>query len=219
MATGHTDVASASSSAAESPVRRLSLLVTSPWPVAAAGLGAAMALHRLVPQVGVLTWAVGLGVVLANVGLLRGVELARITKKLLRVGVVLLGFSVSLASVAALGRIRADVRKLFPSERKGDYFSVHVFACDSGEIALRSRHFADFNGLIEDPFTGSASGGMAAYCARYGLVKAASYAIAQGDHAGRPGVGYIRVLGTPDAIEGIEVGGEAVTVLRGTLVL
>lgn len=126
---------------------------------------------------------------------------------------------IALASVAALGRIRADVRKLFPSERKGDYFSVHVFACDSGEIALRSRHFADFNGLIEDPFTGSASGGMAAYCARYGLVKAASYAIAQGDHAGRPGVGYIRVLGTPDAIEGIEVGGEAVTVLRGTLVL
>lgn len=126
---------------------------------------------------------------------------------------------VALASIGALGRIRADVRKLFPNENKPDYFSIHVFACDTGEIALRSRHFADFNGLIEDPFTGSASGGMAAYCARYGLVKAASYSIAQGDHAGRPGVGYIRVLGTPDAIDGIEVGGEAVTVLRGTLVL
>lgn len=126
---------------------------------------------------------------------------------------------IALASVAALGRIRADVRKLFPSGNEVDYFSVHVFACDSGEVALRSRHFADFNGLVEDPFTGSASGGMAAYCARYGLVKAVSYAIAQGHHAGRPGIGYIRVLGTPDAIEGIEVGGEAVTVLRGTLAL
>ncbi|MGH7660345.1 MAG: PhzF family phenazine biosynthesis protein [Vulcanimicrobiaceae bacterium] len=126
---------------------------------------------------------------------------------------------IALASVEALGRIRADVRTLLPGQEQRDYASVHVFARDSGEVALRSRHFADFNGLVEDPFTGSASGGMAAYCARYGLVEASSYAIAQGEHAGRPGTGYIRVLGTPDAIEGVEVGGEAVTVLRGTLVL
>jgi uncharacterized integral membrane protein (TIGR00698 family) len=102
MATGH-EVGAGASSAAVSPVRRPSWLVASPWPVAAAGLCAAMLLHRLVPQVGVLTWAVGLGVLLANLGLLRGVQLARITKKLLRLGVALLGFSVSLASVAALG--------------------------------------------------------------------------------------------------------------------
>ncbi|MBV8424017.1 MAG: PhzF family phenazine biosynthesis protein, partial [Candidatus Eremiobacteraeota bacterium] len=38
-------------------------------------------------------------------------------------------------------------------------------------------------------------------------------------HAGRPGIGYIRVIGDADAIEAVEVGGEAVTVLRGTLML
>ena len=101
MATGH--VSTSASQSAVSPVRRRSWLVASPWPVAAAGLGAAVALHQLVPQVGVLTWAVGLGVLVANLGLLQGVQLARFTKKLLRVGVTLLGFSVSLASVAALG--------------------------------------------------------------------------------------------------------------------
>jgi uncharacterized integral membrane protein (TIGR00698 family) len=59
-----------------------------------------------VPAVGVLTWSIGLGVVAANVGILprRGIApLARVTKKLLRVGIVLLGFSVSFGSIAALG--------------------------------------------------------------------------------------------------------------------
>ncbi|GIH06124.1 membrane protein [Rhizocola hellebori] len=73
---------------------------------AAAGLGGAMLGHRLVPAVGVLTFAVGLGVLAANLNLLPGrskAALGFLTKKLLRVGVTLLGFSVSLAAIAALG--------------------------------------------------------------------------------------------------------------------
>ena len=74
--------------------------------VLALGLGGAFLGHRLVPAVGVLTWSIGLGVVAANVGVLprRGIApLALVTKKLLRVGIVLLGFSVSFGSIAALG--------------------------------------------------------------------------------------------------------------------
>lgn len=74
--------------------------------VPALGLGGAFLGHRLVPAVGVLTWSIALGVVAANVGVLprrAGASLARVTKKLLRVGIVLLGFSVSFASIAALG--------------------------------------------------------------------------------------------------------------------
>jgi uncharacterized integral membrane protein (TIGR00698 family) len=74
--------------------------------VLALGLAGAFLGHRLVPAVGVLTWAIGLGVVAANVGVLprrAGASLARVTKKLLRVGIVLLGFSVSFASITALG--------------------------------------------------------------------------------------------------------------------
>src|SRR5215218_6806160 len=73
---------------------------------AAAGFGCAVLGHRLVPAVGVLTFAVGLGVAAANVNLLPAQSRARLgflTKKLLRTGVMLLGFSVSFAAVAALG--------------------------------------------------------------------------------------------------------------------
>lgn len=74
--------------------------------VAAVGLGGAMLAHRFVPAVGVLTWSVALGLVAANTGLLPRVatkSLAGVTKRLLRVGIVLLGFSVSFAAIAALG--------------------------------------------------------------------------------------------------------------------
>lgn len=71
-----------------------------------AGLAAAFLGHRFVPAVGVLTWSIGLGVLAANTGVLprQGVaSLAAATKRLLRVGIVLLGFSVSFGSIAALG--------------------------------------------------------------------------------------------------------------------
>lgn len=70
------------------------------------GLAGAFLGHAVVPGVGVLTWAVGLGVVSANVGLLPASSTACLgwtTRRLLRVGVVLLGFSISLGSVVALG--------------------------------------------------------------------------------------------------------------------
>ena len=72
--------------------------------VLALGLGGAMLGHRLVPQVGVLTWSIGLGVAAANLGLLPRTgtrQLGQVTKRLLRVGVALLGFSVSFASISA----------------------------------------------------------------------------------------------------------------------
>lgn len=74
--------------------------------VAALGLGAAVLGHLLVPQVGILTWAIGLGVAAANLGVVppsASKHLGLVTKKLLRVGIVLLGFSVSFAAIAALG--------------------------------------------------------------------------------------------------------------------
>jgi uncharacterized integral membrane protein (TIGR00698 family) len=72
----------------------------------ALGLGGAVLAHHLVPQVGILTWAIGLGVLVGNLGVLPrsgAAQFASLTKKLLRAGIVLLGFSVSFASIAALG--------------------------------------------------------------------------------------------------------------------
>ncbi|MGY1643625.1 YeiH family protein [Geodermatophilus sp. SYSU D00703] len=80
-----------------------------PWPgllAAAVGLGAALLAHHLVPAVGVLTWAVALGMVAGNTRLLLAAarpELGRLTKRLLRTGIVLLGFGVSFGAIVALG--------------------------------------------------------------------------------------------------------------------
>lgn len=74
--------------------------------VTAAGVAGAVLLHGIVDEVGVLTWSVLLGALAANMnalppGVQPGLKIA--VKKLLRVGVVLLGFSLSLGSIAALG--------------------------------------------------------------------------------------------------------------------
>jgi uncharacterized integral membrane protein (TIGR00698 family) len=70
------------------------------------GLGGAMLAHQFVPAIGVLTWAVALGMLAGNTRLLPAgarQALGKITKKLLRAGIVLLGFSVSFGAIAALG--------------------------------------------------------------------------------------------------------------------
>ncbi|HEY6236040.1 MAG TPA: PhzF family phenazine biosynthesis protein, partial [Candidatus Elarobacter sp.] len=86
--------------------------------------------------------------------------------------------------------------------------SVHVFARGSGDVALVARHFSDFGDVIEDPFTGSATGGMAAYCARYGIVRERTYAVEQGMHVHRPGRAQVEVGGDPPhAIGRITVAG------------
>jgi uncharacterized integral membrane protein (TIGR00698 family) len=74
--------------------------------VATAGVLVAMALHELVDALGILTWAIFLGAAATNVGLLpvcASAGLRFTAKRLLRLGIVLLGFSLSLGSIVALG--------------------------------------------------------------------------------------------------------------------
>ena len=73
---------------------------------AAVGVAGAFAAHALVGAVGVLSWAVTLGVLAANTGAVPGAAtegLRLVMRRLLRIGVGLLGFSLSLASIASLG--------------------------------------------------------------------------------------------------------------------
>jgi len=124
--------------------------------------------------------------------------------------------TIALANRDALDRCVPDRATLFGGEH--DWFSVHVFCRGDGDVALVARHFADFNGVIEDPFTGSATGGMAGYCARYGVVEARTHAVAQGMHVHRPGRADVEVGGTPpDEIGRIVVAGPAVSVMTATL--
>ena len=67
----------------------------------------------------------------------------------------------------------------------------------------------------EDAFTGSATGAMAAYLWRYGLIEDRTFIAEQGHGMGRPGRATVRVLGAQQAIAGVEVSGSGVIVMSG----
>ncbi|MBY6139076.1 PhzF family phenazine biosynthesis protein [Leisingera daeponensis] len=69
----------------------------------------------------------------------------------------------------------------------------------------------------EDPFTGSATGAMASYLWRHGLMDKAEFTAEQGHGMGRPGQARVARVGPADAIEGVRVAGEGFVLMRGTV--
>ncbi len=119
----------------------------------------------------------------------------------------------------ALRRLRIDPDAYAALHEAGDFFSPHVFALGGAtEVgATFARHLGALPGGAEDPFTGSATGGMAAYLWHYDLIDTPTFTAEQGHWMGRPGKASVEVVGARDAIETVKVGGEAVTVVRGEL--
>lgn len=67
----------------------------------------------------------------------------------------------------------------------------------------------------EDPFTGSATGAMAAYLWRHGLMGKDSFTAEQGHWMGRPGQARVTRLGPTDAMTGIKVAGQGFVLMKG----
>ena len=67
----------------------------------------------------------------------------------------------------------------------------------------------------EDPFTGSATGAMAAYLWARGLIDSPRFVAEQGHLMGRPGRAEVEVLGPRDAITGVRVAGQGRVVMSG----
>jgi len=67
----------------------------------------------------------------------------------------------------------------------------------------------------EDPFTGSATGAMAAYLWARGLIDSPRFVAEQGHLMGRPGRAEVEVLGPRDAISGVRVAGQGCVVMSG----
>lgn len=128
---------------------------------------------------------------------------------------------IPVRNLDALRRIQLNVPLYAELRAKGDFFSPHLF-CTQGateEGRTFARHFGLPPDAMEDPFTGSATGGMAAYLWHYGLIDSPLFMAEQGHWLGRPGQAVVEIVGAPDAIETVKVGGSAVTVLRGELLL
>ena len=89
----------------------------------------------------------------------------------------------------------------------------------SSEGQTFARHFGTPPDTFEDPFTGSATGGMAAYLWHYGLIDSPQFIAEQGHWMNRPGQAVVEVIGPRENIASVKVGGTAVTVLRGELAI
>ena len=80
----------------------------------------------------------------------------------------------------------------------------------------KTRMFAPASGVAEDPATGSACGPLGVHLVRHGRIGfGEEVEVSQGAEIGRPSTLYVRVDGSLEKIERVEVGGSAVIVARG----
>lgn len=86
-------------------------------------------------------------------------------------------------------------------------FTRETIAPDS---TVHGRMYAGWQGVREDPATGSACGPLGAYLMRHGIADGKRIVVEQGFEMGRPSLLYVRVDGTRERTEGVHVGGRAV---------
>ena len=124
---------------------------------------------------------------------------------------------IPVRNLDALRKINFNLVAYRKFREQADFFSTHVF-CREG--ATPAGHtFARHIDATEDPFTGSATGGMAAYLWHYNLIDTPTFVAEQGHWMDRPGQAQVEIVGPRDQIETVKVGGSAVTVIRGELML
>jgi trans-2,3-dihydro-3-hydroxyanthranilate isomerase len=116
---------------------------------------------------------------------------------------------VALPDEAAVAALVPDVNALASFEAGANCFA------GAGE-RWKTRMFAPFHGVAEDPATGSAAGPLAVHLARHGRIAfGQEIEISQGVEIGRPSTLFARADGEGDRIDAVEVGGSAVIVARG----
>ncbi len=106
---------------------------------------------------------------------------------------------------AAAGYSGSDIAEPFLVTLKG--------ATDAGDTF--SRLLMAPPSPPEDPFTGSATGAMAAYLWKYGLMPKDKFVAEQGHDMGRPGQAIVTRDGPADAMSGIKIAGKGFVLMRG----
>ena len=125
---------------------------------------------------------------------------------------------VPLRDLQALRAARPDAGALAVHNKRRGIVSTHLF-CGETELPGSTLHARDFSpaaGVAEDPHTGTASGALGAYLVAQGAIAPGRHVFEQGWTVGRPGRIHVEVA--PGAAW-VRVGGEAVTVLTGSLLL
>ena len=127
---------------------------------------------------------------------------------------------ILLKDLESLRKATLDIPRYAALRNTGDFFSPHLFCLQGVEKgATFARDFGLPPDTLEDPFTGSATGGMAAYLWHYGWIESPTFIAEQGHWMNRPGRAYVEVIGPREDIETVKVGGAAVTVFKGELTI
>ena len=120
---------------------------------------------------------------------------------------------------AALKKANMDFSAYADLKAHSDFFSPHLFCL--GGVTPDGKTFARHFGLppdtIEDPFTGSATGAMAAYLWHNNLLDERKFIAEQGHWMNRPGRALVEIIGRRDSIQAVKVSGQAVTIARGEI--
>ena len=121
----------------------------------------------------------------------------------------------------ALRRIDLNIAAYAEFRAKAEFFSPHLFCLQGVTEAGQTfaRHFGIPPDTMEDPFTGSATGGMAAYLWHYDLLQHPTFIAEQGHWMNRPGQATVEVVGPRNNVEAVKVGGGAAAIIRGELTL
>lgn len=133
---------------------------------------------------------------------------------------------IPLRSLDALRRCKVDKEFYFEYIEHTEAKAIAVFCRETRafEHDISLRVFGDYYGIEEDPATGSASGCVGAYCARYGYLDSEAVnmtvdiIIEQGNEVGRPSLIKVRASYKEDKLS-IHVGGMVYFVLSGELEL
>ncbi|MBA3382791.1 MAG: PhzF family phenazine biosynthesis protein [Actinobacteria bacterium] len=116
---------------------------------------------------------------------------------------------VTLGSHEEVAALRPDLSALTELE-------VMVSCFASSGAAWKTRVFAPWDGVPEDPATGSAAGPLVVHLCRHGLVEWGEWIeISQGAEIGRPSTLFARADARDGELERVAVGGHAVVVARG----
>jgi trans-2,3-dihydro-3-hydroxyanthranilate isomerase len=136
-----------------------------------------------------------------------------------RVASVGLPFLVAeLEDRAALARARVNAAGFDAIAAQGITPDVHLYTRSADDFDIRARMFAPFDGVPEDPATGSANCALAGLLSHYGDGDGTvSWRIAQGVEMGRPSVLEASAEKRDGVVVTTRIGGASVLVSEGTI--
>jgi trans-2,3-dihydro-3-hydroxyanthranilate isomerase len=125
------------------------------------------------------------------------------------------------ASKVSVALLAGVCEALDPIDHANYELMVFSRETEHASSTVHARMFAPGLGLLEDPATGSASGGLGAYLVRNRVVEVTApitrIVSEQGLEMGRPSSVTIEVDGQPEDIQMVRVGGAVVPLIEGTV--